>query len=292
MWNRTAQLAFCAVLAGLLYACGKDAPPVGGPDASPPPATQFTVDPNVQIALPGQAGAFFLDVYQVALPFGGVSRSEDFWRRVDEERLPPHVKDLLLKNGIRAGMADSGDWDYFRGIIEQHPHVARSGSVVATGTGEVELEMRKNVLEQDIFVLTPQNEVVGRTYDYCADLFGVTFWPDPRRRGTMWLRVVPTVRSLRYRLEYTPLNEERVVREFRPETIYDINLQAAIPADRFLVLGLSELGDRRTSLGNQFLTMEGKVDRQEQVLIFVPRLTGRRAPAATQSLPLIDADRR
>ena len=260
------------------------------PDPAPPVATHpaALVDPGAGFETPGRDPAFYLDVFQVSVPFGAVSRSRDFWRPLDEEHFPPAVKDLLLKNGLRAGVGANADWDYFRDLIERHPHASRSGSAVASGRGEVELEMRKNVIEQDIFVLTSRNGLSGRTYDYCTDLFGVAFWPDPRRPGQMWISVSPTVRSLRYRLEYTPLNEEKVLREYRPEAIFELNLQTLISSDKFLVLGLSELGDRQTSLGNQFLTLETAAERQEQVLVFVPRFGDRKLPAATRAAPQVD----
>ncbi|HEX8911209.1 MAG TPA: hypothetical protein VF796_02535 [Humisphaera sp.] len=282
-----------ATVAVAAAGCGSRPKP-GGPAATlpirPAAVAGAGVDAPVVVEIPGRdpAGTFYLDIFQVSVPFGAVSRSREFWRPLDEEHFTPAVKDLLLKNGLRAGVGANADWDYFRGLIERHPHAARSGSAVASGRGDVELEMRKNVIEQDIFVLTSRTGLTGRTYDYCTDLFGVGFWPDPRRPGQMWISVTPTVRSLRYRLEYTPLNQEKVLREFQPESMFELNLQTLIRSDKFLVLGLSELGDRQTSLGNQFLTLENGTERQEQVLIFVPRFADRRLPAATRNAPQVD----
>lgn len=272
-----------AALPGLgCYGSG-DAPP-----AKDPPVV--VADPTVPLDLPGPlSAAFHLDVYQVAVPLGAVSSSDDFWRRLDEDAFGPATRDLMLKNGIRVGVGATEEWEYFKSLIERYPHVARSGSAAATGTGEVELVMRQNVPLQDVFVIDRANEWAGRTYDYCSDLFLMKFWPNPRRPGEMRISVSPLVRSLRTRLEYTAKNEERYFREVTPEFLYELNLQTTIPAERFMVVGLSELGDRRTSLGHQFLTLDGGADKLEQALIFVPRLPSRRTPAATQAAPNVDA---
>src|SRR5687768_16144984 len=49
--------------------------------------------------------AVHLDMYQFTVPHGGVSRSEEFWKRVDEQRIDVATYDLLLKNGLRVGVA-------------------------------------------------------------------------------------------------------------------------------------------------------------------------------------------
>ncbi len=64
-----------------------------------------------------------------------------------------------------------------------------------------------------------------------------------------------------------------------------------IPGDKFLVMGLAPEGRWPTSLGHQFLTLDGDVEKKEQVLVFVPRTRARQAPATTQATPEIDAER-
>jgi len=241
----------------------------------------------------GQSTVFYLDVYQVAVPIGAVSTSNEFWRQVDEDSIDPTRRDLLLKNGIRVGLGETEDWDYFRSLIENYPHFSRSGSAVATGTGTVELVMKQNVLTQDIFLLRGQGKLSGRTYDRCHNIIGVSFWPDPRQQNVMRITVSPTVRSTRTFLEYNRSNEEKVPQfvDRTPEHLYDLNLEVRIGGEKFLVLGLAEGGQWPTSLGHQFLTLDGDVEKKEQVLIFVPRTRGKATPATTQAVPEIDAER-
>lgn len=297
--RRTVRLIATALLAAAVVppvaaGCANRRNARGGPAAGPATQPAMLV-PSVPAApptlfrTPGQPNSFHLDVYQVAVPIGAVSDSPDFWRRVDEERIDPATKDLLLKNGLRAGTAASDDWEFFRALIERHPHFTRSGSAVATGTGAIELPMRKNVPTQDIWLYRGQYQLAGRTYDRCDDLIGVSFWPDPRRADEMRISISPTIRSTRARLEVNRNNEELHFVERRPEFLYELNLRTVVPTDRFLVLGLSPEGRRPSSLGHQFLTIDEDVERKEQVLVFVPRLRNRQAPAATQATPEIDA---
>lgn len=288
MFSKAARTRFLlTALLLMISGCGRsrDVPAVA---ATQPGILQ--ANPSVELRIPGTPNVFYLDVYQVALPLGSVSQNAEFWRPLDEGRLDPAPEDLLLKNGIRVGVGSSRNWDYFKAIIERHPHAAQSGSAVATGLGEVEIVMKKNVTSQDIFVLSDVNRLTGRTYDNCSDLLAVSFWPDPRHPGEMLIAVSPTIRSTRTRLEFTLRNEERYVTETTPEYLYaNLNVRLAISTEQFLVMGLSSEGAWSTRLGHQFLTLEGGSEKQEQVLIFVPRLNNRRAPATTRSVLNVDA---
>lgn len=290
-------------LAALLTACLVPALAGGcGGKSSPPAATTQPADPiedarranSIAFRTPGQNTVFYLDVYQVAVPIGAVSTSDEFWRQVDEDPIDPIRRDLLQKNGIRAGIGETADWDYCRSLIENYPHFARSGSAVATGTGTVELVMKQNVLTQDIFLLRGQGRMTGRTYDRCHNIIGVSFWPDPRQQDVMRITISPTVRSTRTFLEYNRSNQEKdpPFIDRTPEYLYDLNLEVRISGDKFLVMGLAKTGQSEpTSLGHQFLTLDGDVEKKEQVVFFVPRTQAKALPATTQAVPEIDADR-
>lgn len=293
---RTTRIAITALLGGCLVW-----PIVGGcRGPKPPPATATTApaavldqirnDNSIAFRTPGQSVVFYLDVYQVSVPIGTVSQSDEFWHQVDEDLIDPGRRDLLLKNGIRVGVGETDDWDYFRSLIEQSPHFSRSGSAVATGTGTIELVMKQNVLTQDIFLLRGQGRLTGRTYDRCHNIIGVSFWPDPRQQDVMRITISPTVRSTRTFLEYNRSNEEKepAFIDRTPEYLYDLNLEVRITGDKFLIMGLAENGRWPTSLGHQFLTLDGDAEKKEQVLIFVPRTRAKAAPATTQAVPEID----
>ena len=187
-----------------------------------------------------------LDVYQMFVPRGAVSRSDEFWKRVDEQQIDPATYDLLLKNGVRVGVARDSDWaDYFRDIFERNNARSIPGSILASGSGSLELPMKRNVRSQDIFYLNDQNELYGRTYEKCENLLGVSFWPERRQVGALHITLAPVVRATRSHPEFTVRNEERILVEVRPEYLYDLNLTTTIPPGNFLVMAPSPEGAGR-----------------------------------------------
>ena len=90
-----------------------------------------------------------------------------------------------------------------------------------------------------------------------------------------------TVRSLRSYLQYTVLNSERIIQEVRPETLFDLNLVANVPANSFLVIAPASGKSWPTSLGDTFFRLNGRAEQYEQVLVLVPR-PGERVRALPQ----------
>ena len=219
-----------------------------------------------------------LDIYQMTVPAGAVSRSDEFWKRVEENRVDPATYDLLLKNGVRIGVAHTSEWDYFRDILEQNNASSLHGTATSGRAGSIQLIMKKNVKWQDIGYLTDRNEVVGRSYDKCDNLIGVGFWPEPRRPNEMRVEITPVVRARRTRLRFRLNNEEQEFVEEAPEFLYDLNLRAIIPANSFLIIAPSSEVERSTSLGAAFLRSEGDTVPKEQVLVLVPKSLGQLRP--------------
>jgi hypothetical protein len=264
------------IAAGVLFA--SLLPGCGGPPPPRAPAARATSRPAEVTAIlrPGpHSPVVHLDVYQMFVPRGAVSRSDEFWKRVDEQQIDPATYDLLLKNGVRVGIAPNSEWaEYFRDIFDRNNAKAIPGSILANGAGSLELPMKKNVRSQDILYLDDQNELYGRTYEKCENLLGVSFWPEKRQLGALHITLAPVVRATRSHPEFTVRNEERVLVEVRPEFLYDLNLTTTIPPGSFLVLAPSLQGRWPTSLGSTFLTTDDEVEQKEQVLVFVAR-TGR-----------------
>ena len=214
-----------------------------------------------------------LDVYQLTVPLGAVSRSREFWKRVDESSVDVATADLLQKNGFRVGVAPASEWGYFRAIIEQYPVSTKRTTVKSGGAGSIELEMKKGVDFQNLFYLTDDNRLVGRTYERCENLIAVGFQPAPRRPGRVRMTLCPLVRATRRKLQVSVLNEEREFDYVKPERLYDLNLCADIPPDGFLVVAPSTLVNWSSNLGVTFLVEDGPTEKSEHVLLMVPRNT-------------------
>lgn len=212
-----------------------------------------------------------MDVYQLAIPMGAISRSEEFWKHVEEQSVDVGTYDLLRKNGWRIGTAPTNDWNYFRDIIDSFP--ASTKRTVATSPngagGIMEIPMKKDVLYQNIFYFTDTNSLFGKTYERCENLLNITIQQIPRKPTEARVTVCPVVRSLRKRFEVTN-NKEREIRYVYPEHLYDLNLQVDVALGQFLILAPSPEVKWKTSLGATFLVDNGAAERVEQVLLLVP----------------------
>ena len=222
-----------------------------------------------------------LEVFQMALPIGAVSRSDEFWKHVEETRLDPATYDLLLKNGVRVGVAPNDDWEYFREILDRNHAQTTKGVATANGGGTVELSMKTAIPIQDIFYLDDIGALHGRTYEHCQNLLGISFSPEPRHPGEVLLAVSPTIQSLRTYYQYSVLENETEIKEVRPEYLYNLNLRVVIPPDSFLVVAPSRESKWPTTLGNAFFHIDGKAEQLEQVLVLAPHAGSRIGPTAS-----------
>jgi hypothetical protein len=212
-----------------------------------------------------------VEIYQLQVPDGTVSRNERFWKHIDEHSLDPATYDLLYRNGVRVGQAPLSDWEYFKQVMDQYPAVTRATSLVAAESKPIELSMRKDVPMQDICFFDSTNKLEGRSYISSENIVALTFQQAPRRIDTMRVALCPVVRSVRKRLELTPLNNEQEVSFTYPEHLYNMNLRADVQVDSFLVVAPSEEARWASSIGNNFFVSDGKAERLENVLLIVPR---------------------
>src|SRR5688572_27677852 len=97
------------------------APTAKGKSSATPPVPRKDKDPvfatDVADAAPARAPIVRLDVFRPILPLGAISRSEEFWKHIDEQRIDVGTYDLLRKNGWRLGIAPNAEWPYFRDIL-------------------------------------------------------------------------------------------------------------------------------------------------------------------------------
>jgi hypothetical protein len=213
---------------------------------------------------------FRIDVYQFTAALGSLGRNEDFWKRIDEQCVDVGTYDLLFKNGVRVGVAPMSEFGTIRKHIDADA-TCHTMSVTGTIARQVQLETRKDLVEEIIFRFDQNNEPIGRTYDRCTNLLNLSFEPTPRKPGSVRVKLCPMVRSSRTELEFSLLNEEREIQWVSPEAMYDLNLRVDIAPDMFLIIAPSSDADRPTSVGNAFLTQDGPTERLEQVIVLVPR---------------------
>lgn len=214
-----------------------------------------------------------MDVYHLTVPAGAISRNDDFWKRVDEDRIDIGIHDLLLKNGIRIGVGRDADWPYFKGLLGRFPS-ARSarGRTEAGREGYVELAMKSGVAEQVIFGLDDHDQDWGRRFEKCDDLLGISFIASTHNPGEATVKVCPIVRGIRRYYRTTIYNEELQFELTQPEHLYDMRIEARLPLNDFLIVAPSESAAHNAdSMGHTFLITEGQAEPIEHCLVIVPR---------------------
>ena len=215
-----------------------------------------------------------LEVYDLTVPVGAISGNDEFWKRVDEDKVDVAAHDLLLKNGIRFGLAHDRDWSYFRGLMGAHPESLCKHMTSEIGKeGYLELPMRANLAEQNLFWLDDKGVDWGRRFEKCDDLLGVSFVLSQHNVGETLVKACPIVRGLRETYNVSVLNNEQTQIDTRHiEHLYDMRLEAAVPMNDFLIIAPSKQATTlATSVGATFLFGEGQTTPVEHVLIAVPR---------------------
>jgi hypothetical protein len=219
-----------------------------------------------------------MDVFQLHIPLGAISRSEEFWKHVDEQSVDVGTYDLLRKNGWRIGIAPTSEWDYFLDIIENYPASPKPTSLAAAPGGDgasLQLSLGKGIPYQVLSYFNDENRLFLRSYEDCENLISISLQQAPRKPGEARVSVCPTVRATYRRYQVINSSDkagEREIRYERPERLYDLNCEVDIPIDHFFVVAPSPEVKWKTSLGQTFLVQNGGADRYEQVLLLVPRV--------------------
>jgi hypothetical protein len=213
-----------------------------------------------------------IDVYQLVVPQRTISHNEAFWKRVDEQAVDVATYDLLLKNGVRVGVAPVAEWDRFRELMERTPAQTKLNTMVGATGKPMELPMRKEVRTQHIFYFDKSNQMQGRTYDESANIVTMTVQSAPRKTDTLRIALCPVVRGMRKQLQYSAMNNELgEVAYAVPERLYDMNLCADVPVNTFLIVAPSPQATWPSSIGNSFFVADGTAERMETVLLIVPK---------------------
>jgi len=280
----TRPLAVAAMVACVVAGCAKK-PPADGASAllspAPPSPTQLVeisadkpapatdgkpVDAKGEVAVIIQ-----IEVWQLRLPMGTISRNEEFWKRINEQCVDVGSYDLLFKNGVRVGEAPQAEWEYLRTIMEQYPAVAQRTTFGGSQGEGIEFTMKEDVDAQNIFFFDAQNRLSGRSYDQSENLLTLRFEPTPRKLGSVRIAMCPVVRSTRKRLEFNIRHEEREIQYKRAERVYECSLRVDVPLGSFLIVAPSEAARRETSVGHAFLTKDGDAEQFEQIMVITPR---------------------
>lgn len=219
--------------------------------------------PDVKLPSADTLSGVRLEVWVLSVPWGTISDNEAFWKRIDEQVLDVSTHDLLLKNGFRVGMAPLEEWPMFRDLLAKHPATAQQSSALAERRHTLELDARTGIDQQTLFVVQPDNTPTGKTYEQADNILAVSFQRSPARADAARIVVCPVVRETRRRLEAAP-DATRTTR------LYELNIVAEVPFDRFLILAPSRDIRHPSSIGRNFMVEDGATERMERLLLIVP----------------------
>jgi hypothetical protein len=243
-------------------------------DAPPPTPTMNLFPPDAQAhqmdAVPEVPYLIQLNVYRIMVPAGTISRSDEFWKHIDEHAVDVATYDQLYKNGVRVGVAPASEWDYLKDILEQNPAKTQPGAFSGREAKAIDLDMKLRVPYQDLFYFDTSGDLVGRSFERCDDLLRVSFQPAPRKPGTVRLGLCPVIRSLRERIVAVGDVNTRPLQFVHPEQLFELNLSTDVPLDSFLVVAPSPEAKWPTSLGNNFFVTNGAAEQIESIMIFRP----------------------
>ncbi len=214
-----------------------------------------------------------LDVYQLSVPLGSISRSEEFWKHVEEESaIDIGTYDLLLKNCVRVGIGDNKDWPFFKSLIDNNHATAMRGSSSPSAQGFLQLTLKSKIPFEDVFWTDDHNILTGRTFEDCENLLSISFEPHQRKLDHAVLKVCPVIRGTRKLFRFTPLNhEEPGLEAVYPEQLLQLAVEADVPPEHFLIFGPTANSHPDTSLGRTFFVKGGDAEELETVLILSPR---------------------
>lgn len=271
---------YSLLIAGLAAGCGAAGSATGKPgslsggevlhlSAAPPAAPgERASSPET----PSDADLIMeLDVYQLSVPFGAVSNNDPFWRHVDEDHVRLATHDVLLRNGIRYGIGRDSDWSYFKDLIEKYGASSRPASAPPVRKGMMNLPLRGNVDEQNIFYFNPDGVLYGRTYHKCDDLLSIAYEPCPRKPGDARLDVCALIRGVRKDYKVSIYNSVRDIQYVCPEYLYDLRLSQDVPMDHFMVIAPSPESAWQDTLGHALFVRPGPAEPSETVVLLVPR---------------------
>ncbi len=268
-------------LFGMLWGCDvTKKPPQTMPTELMPSATVVPprADPNAVFR-----PMVHLSIYQIGVPAGSVSRSDEFWKRVDERALDVATYDVLYKNGVRIGVAPLSEIDHFLEILDRNPVRARPTMFATAGVKVVELPMKRGVPSQTIYDFNSRNEMTIRTYDDCDNVLLVEFQAAPRKSGDVRIALCPMVRSQRKRLVAVGDDSVKEIQWRADERLYELNLKADAPLDSFLIIAPSPEAQNKMSLGQAFLVRNAETEQYEDVVIIVPQAVMPKRPKAAEA---------
>lgn len=257
-------------------------PPVGGMDENPfamamTPANGAEGDaPTVRVV------RLVFDVVRADLPLGGVRDAPKIWNHVDQLQANSDGGALLIKNGMRFGVASPEAWSVIRAILDRPEIEVRRDKLVAPSGQALAILLSAIDQEQPIFAYGPDNRLNGKTFAAGDKLLDVDYEYHPD--GSTDLRLMLEVRRdlgvMRWEQENGVIRE---VPAYDRDVFETLTALITLKPEEFLVVGLTGRADNPFLIGNQFLTFEREGKRFETLLFVTPKAFAADVPQTARS---------
>jgi hypothetical protein len=239
-----------------------DPPPDKGKGSSPTRRTLRTVG---------------LEAMTISVPLGGVSRSKDVWRHVDETHVGAEQMLLFRRNGLRIGLGRPESFPPIKALLDALPGgVFHQPANLGDSVEKKRLELRTNKPEenQTVWYYTASGDLVGETYANCENILNVYLSLDPQFPNTVSMSIVPEFRGTETRRTWHrgPTGYKPI--EIREGTyLYELAANMRIPADHFVIIGPSEkIHTAPSIIGARFLIEKIDGQENERVFVLTPRV--------------------
>jgi len=223
-----------------------------------------------------------LDIIFVRYPAGQPRYEVELWQEIDEQALPPLVRQRLGENGFRAGLV-AGQVPLplaeLMQLAEQPPaegqvqevDLAEAAAKPRTLYRHLQLEpgRRGEVLSSDVYERLPlliccEGELTGRSLKQAQAVFALKAFPQPS--GLVRLQVLPEVHHDQPRQNWVARDGMFLLEAARPKEVFDsLQLSVDLAPGDILVLGAAP--NRPGSLGHYFFTDEKNAGERKLLLI-------------------------
>jgi hypothetical protein len=259
-----------------------DSSPVAGLDENPFAMAVTPADGAGGDAPTVRVVRLVFDVVRADLPLGGVRDAPKIWNHVDQLQANSDGGALLIKNGMRIGVASPEAWSVIRAILDRPDIEVRRDQFVAPSGQPLAILLSAIDQDQPIFAYGPDNRLNGKTFAAGEKLLDLDYeyHPDGKTDLRLMLEVRRDLGVMRWE------HNNGVIREvpaYDRDVFETLTALITLKPEEFLVVGLGSRADNPFLIGNQFLTFEKESKRFETLLFITPKAFAADVPQTARS---------
>ncbi len=202
-----------------------------------------------------------------------VNVAADIWKHLDERWVSPEQAVTLRNNGLRVGVGRTDRWPAIKAALDGIPdHLVYHESTVL-GAGVLGLEITREPQDQTLFYFRPDGSLAGETIPGCLNVLQVLYEISANDPSRVTLRIVPEFRQGLRGREWTKVNGRYTrIPVYNGKAIYELAMQATLPAKTFMVIGPGEGISLSSVIGRVLLTHRVEQKQYESIYFLTPQV--------------------